>query len=105
MNMKVFAVRDLKSAAFMQPFFTQSVGTATRIFGDAVEDEKSIFHKHPEDFVLYELGEFDDQTGHITSIEAVKMVVYASDFVANKAPLPAVIADNVKAFEYTHGGK
>ena len=38
---------------------------AIRSFSDAVQDQDSAFNKHPEDYSLWEIGEFDDQTGEI----------------------------------------
>lgn len=82
MTLKVFAVRDMKALAFLQPFFSNSVGSALRAFGDAVSDNSCPFAKHPEDYVLYEIGTYDDSTAELQSVSPVKMMACASDFVA-----------------------
>nr|AVQ10255.1 DNA binding protein VP5 [Gokushovirinae environmental samples] len=46
--------------AFMQPFFARSKDEARRSFSDAVADPKMEFGKHPGDYGLYCLGEWDD---------------------------------------------
>lgn len=62
---KIFAIYDNKAEAFMQPFYATTVGLALRIFADNVSNPESILHKNPNDFVIYEIGEFDDQTGEV----------------------------------------
>lgn len=61
--MKYYSVYDSKVGSYMQPFAMRSRGEAVRGWIDAVNDEKTQFNKHPEDFTLMELGEWDDQTG------------------------------------------
>lgn len=81
MIQKVFGVRDAKALAFLQPFFSVSVGAAVRAFSDAVnEDVKSPLGKHPEDYVLYELASFDDNTGEFVCTNPIKMLGCGSDF-------------------------
>lgn len=65
MKIKIVAVRDIKVEAFGQPQFVASIAAALRSFGDQVNDvaSKSNLSLHPEDFELYELGEYDDATG------------------------------------------
>lgn len=65
---KVFAIRDTKAEAFMQPFFTPAAGIAIRMFTDLVNDGKSTAFKYPDDFVLFEIGQFDDATGVISPL-------------------------------------
>ena len=84
---KVFAVRDSKAQAFLQPFYSVSVGSAVRAFGDAANEKNSMVSKHPEDYLLYELGEFDNNTGAFKSISPIVLLGCAKDFVANPAQL------------------
>lgn len=63
MILKIFTVYDSKVEAYKTPFFAQSKGAALRDWSDAVNDPQTMFHRHPEDYVLFELGEYDDQTG------------------------------------------
>lgn len=88
MTLKVFAVRDMKALAFLQPFFSNSTGSALRAFGDAVADKNCPFSKHPEDYVLYEIGTYDDNSAELTSVSPVKMMACATDFVAVVPPTP-----------------
>lgn len=81
MIQKVFSVRDSKALAFLQPFFSSATGSALRALGDAVTDGKSPLSVHPEDYILYEIGSFDDQTGELVAVSPIKMLAAASDFV------------------------
>lgn len=85
MILKVFAVRDMKALAFQAPFFSLAPGSALRAFGDECEKEGTPFHKHPEDYVLYEVGVYDDSTALLESLNPVRMMGCASDFVTVNA--------------------
>lgn len=84
MLLKVFAVRDMKAEAFLQPFFSPTVGAAMRAFGDACEKPESPFHAHPVDYILYEIGSYEDSDGLISSVVPVKMLACAGDFINSK---------------------
>lgn len=101
MIQKVFAVRDSKAVAFMQPFFSGANGAAIRAFADAANDGKSPIAMHPEDYNLYELGDFDDNSGEFTSLTPIKMLACAADFVQVKPPAQ----DLLKHVELVDGKK
>lgn len=61
----MMAIRDQAMEAFMQPFFTNTTAQAERMFRDTAEDDKSSMWKHPEDYDLYHLGTWDDNTGEL----------------------------------------
>lgn len=61
--MKAFAIKDLKAEGFNTPFFQQTFGLAERSFKDACQDEKTSLAKHPEDYSLFFIGEFNQSTG------------------------------------------
>lgn len=67
---KVFTVYDAKTEAYLPPFYSISVGQAERSFSDACNDSSHEFHKHAEDFTLFQIGEFDDAKGHFTMLKA-----------------------------------
>lgn len=58
--MKVFSIYDSKVEAYMRPFFEQTRGSAIRAITEAVNDKSTGLAKHPADFTLFELGDFDD---------------------------------------------
>lgn len=65
------AVRDSAVQAFNRPFFVPTVAVATRSFADEVNrnaPENQMF-AHPDDFELWVVGAFDDETGLFQSCE------------------------------------
>lgn len=70
MKQKVFAVYDSKVECYLNPFLMQTKGQAIRSWTDTVVDPKSSFHRHPGDYTLFELGEFDPATGIVTMHKA-----------------------------------
>lgn len=70
MILVIVSVRDAKMEAFGRPVFVTTVGGAIRSFDDEVnrDERDNQMFAHPEDFQLYQLGTFDDNTGEFKSI-------------------------------------
>ena len=66
--MKVFSIYDVKAGAYINPFFLPTVGMAVRTFIDCCKDSGHAFGQHPEDYALFQLAEFDNQSGNIVDI-------------------------------------
>lgn len=64
---KVFAIYDVKASAYLRPFFMPTVGMAVRAIADCMLDRAHQFSRHPADFTLMKIGEFDDNAGVITA--------------------------------------
>ena len=62
MNQKLFTIYDQKSKLYCAPFCFAETGQALRAFVDTVNDPSTAINKHPEDYLLYEIGSFDDST-------------------------------------------
>lgn len=73
MNLIAFAFYDTKASFFSAPFFMSHRGQALRAAMDLGSDLSTTIGKYPTDFVLYELGTFDDQTGVLTAINPVSL--------------------------------
>jgi len=99
MIQKVFCVRDVKAMAMLQPFFSVASGSAQRAFGDAVLDGKSPIAMHPEDYILYEVGSFDDNSGELIALSPIKMLNSGSDFK------PVVSVSDVRVNEVVSNGR
>lgn len=63
MLFKVFVIYDDKARAYLPPWTLPEVPQAIRTFGDALADPNHDFSKHPEDYTLFQLGEFDSSSG------------------------------------------
>lgn len=74
---KMFSVRDQKSELFNVPFFKSTHGEAERDFRTLCQDEKSVVARYPEDFDLYYLGEYDDNSGKFQPVDTPQHVVKA----------------------------
>lgn len=81
MVLKVFSIFDVKSAIFSQPFFSSNNVTALRSFSDLVGESGNQVSKHPEDFKLYCIGDFNDNSGGLASCPQPEFLANASDFV------------------------
>jgi len=63
MFLQAFSVFDTKVRAFMRPFFLQNEDVALRAVCDEINEPGSAVGKHPEDYILYRIGGFDDASG------------------------------------------
>lgn len=70
----MYAVFDTKAGAYMPPFFMHNHAMAQRAIMGATMDKEHQFYKHPEDYTLHYLGEFDDNTGYLTQEEPLPIV-------------------------------
>lgn len=82
MKRMIVAIRDRAAVTFGQPFLVVARGQAIRMFSDAINNSRdpdnAMFH-HPEDFDLYELGEFEDSDGRITPNEIPVQIAVGKD--------------------------
>jgi len=62
MKTNVYSLFDVKAAVYGTPFFMQNDSMALRSFSDLVNDRNTMVFNHPEDFTLFGIGEFDDQS-------------------------------------------
>ncbi len=65
MKIKMYSVHDTKAAAYLQPWFQTKDALAIRNFADCVNDKNHNFGRHPEDYNLFQIGEFNDQNATI----------------------------------------
>lgn len=77
METKAFSIRDSKAEVFNTPFFQKTHGEAERTFRQLVSNPESMPGKWPDDYDLYYLGTYNDQTGVITSLETPQHLIKA----------------------------
>jgi len=80
MIMVVCSVFDRAVGAYGRPLFMQSKGVAIRSFSDEckrVADDNQM-NKHPQDFSLFELGTWDDQTGKFEQHDQPQQIINGS---------------------------
>ena len=80
MHLFVVCVKDRAAEVFNRPFFVPHRNVAIRDFTDEVNRAAvdNQLNKHPDDFDLYLLGEFNDNTGEF-SISSPQVLVRAKD--------------------------
>ena len=94
MILKVFSVLDTKGDVFLPPFFMAATGQAIRAFPDLANDPNTVVSRHPGDYRLVQLGEFDDASGRLSSIEPMVLLGYAQDFKALGPVTPLSVVSN-----------
>lgn len=67
MLLNIYSIYDEAAGAYATPFFMHNHGLATRAFADQVNNKESMIYNHPEQFILFHLGEYDDRTGEINT--------------------------------------
>lgn len=94
---KIFTIHDSAVGAYLQPFFMTSKGEAIRAFSDTVNDDKTQFNKHPGDFELFQIGEYDDSTGTMTMDQTKQSLGLAKEHIQNKSVRPLNIPEHVQS--------
>ena len=86
MKYKAVSIRDRQANAFAPPFFVATLGQAIRSFSDEINRpaENNQLYRHPDDFDLYDVGVYDDETG---------------TFMAETTPLQICVGKNVAVRE------
>lgn len=84
-TLRVFSIFDVKVGAYMQPFFLRTVGEAERAFEGLLLDGNSMISRHPADFTLFEIGQFDEARGALQAHETPRSVITALEMRARGA--------------------
>lgn len=74
MKFRCFAIFDEKAKAFLPPFFLPEIGMARRTFGDCVNDPQHQFSRHPSDYTLFHLADWDSNSGAF-AVGAMELVM------------------------------
>ena len=64
MKKQIYAIFDTASGVYV-PTFADADGIVTREFQDLCNNPESPYGQHPEDYSIFRLGVFDDQTGKL----------------------------------------
>lgn len=85
MIIKVYSIFDKKAETYGPPFFMLKEQMAVRAFSDISNDMSTMLSKHPEDYELYEIGEYNDNTADIKQ--------NSKRFIVNALSVKRVIKD------------
>lgn len=77
----ICTVFDSAAQVFGRPMFVPRIEVARRAFVDEVNRKAADnqLNAHPEDFGLYAVGTFDDQTGHLSPLDLPTLIVRAKE--------------------------
>lgn len=75
---RMCSVFDLVAQQYGRPFFAVSDGSAIRGFSDEVNNPESQLYRHPDDYQLFILGEFDDASAAISVLDVPQLLVSGS---------------------------
>jgi hypothetical protein len=88
---KLFTIRDSKSEVFNAPFAQATHAEAERSFARAAADPKTTIHQYPEDFDLWYLGDFDENSGKLLPCDSPQHICNAVTML----PKPSNAAEQV----------
>lgn len=75
--MRYYTVYDSKAEKYLPPFQAATPAAATRALSAAIRDSSHDFHKFAEDYSLFEIALWDEDSGLITAYDAPKHIVNA----------------------------
>lgn len=84
MLQKIFSVYDSKAESYIPPFYCPTSAVAIRNFTQAANEEGHSFNAHAEDYCLFELGTFDDQTAVFVLHKAPFSLGLAQHFIPGR---------------------
>lgn len=73
MQKLMVSVFDVKAVSWSFPAQADNNASALRMFGDLVQDGRTLVGQHPEDFSLWIVGSFDVSTGEVKSTEKMSL--------------------------------
>lgn len=80
MLFKIYSVWDECAKAYLQPMFFLTRGQAIRALTEAVNSSDHNFYKYADQYVLFELGSFDDSMACFELYESPKSLGVCSEF-------------------------
>lgn len=79
--MKLYAVRDIKAECYGAPMSIATKGLAVRSFCDAAVRPDSDLSRYPEDYMLFEIGEYDTCSAKLTAHREPVFIMSATEAI------------------------
>ena len=76
---KVYAIYDRALEAYTSPMFFRANGEALRAFMDEAARADSKINVHPEDFAIWFVGTWNEDTGELLGLEEPMLLARAYD--------------------------
>lgn len=79
-NSKVFVLQDSKSNVYGAPITVRTRGIFIRELQEELAKGQMIWARHPQDFSVFEIGEYDEHTGCIINYPSKNCLGLVHDF-------------------------
>lgn len=86
MILNAYSLFDIKALIYSPPFFAHNHDVARRIVADTAADVNTSIGRHPNDYILYCIGVFDDQNGGLGAVDPRQHVADVVSLVPSPAP-------------------
>lgn len=77
MKLGVYVVYDVKADVYSQPMLLTNDQVAIRIITNCVNKKGHNYNLNPEDYYLYRMGDYEDNTGRIEQPERLELITSA----------------------------
>lgn len=82
----VFSFFDDKAQFFLPPVVIHNFASLARsLRAAAAENVDAPFVRHPHDFIIYEIGTFDDETGLISGLDIPNRISSVAEVLAQSS--------------------
>ena len=78
---QMFVQYDSKADAYSLPFWALTVPAGVRAFSDMALNPETLVNRHPADFTLFHVGEFNDVSGQVKMFDVKTNLGLASEFI------------------------
>jgi len=86
MKLRMITLFDKKTKIHHPPFFAHNRADAIRSIENNLSKEGTLFNKYPDDYQVYDTGEFDDTSGQVQG-QQLDFICELSDIIgATKEP-------------------
>lgn len=82
---QIYTIHDITAELYTQPFYGISDAVAIRSAQNLVHNPGTTFYDNPEDFRLYHIGQYNDETATIEQ-GSPRLVVRLSDLLIKNLP-------------------
>ena len=80
--MNIYSIYDSVVKAYQTHFFLVNRGHAIRSVSDLFRSDNEI-SRNPQDYILYQLGEYNEQSGQIKSFESPEKICHINELDPN----------------------
>jgi hypothetical protein len=80
----LYLIRDIRSKRWFPPFVAENTDVAMRHCAQMVRNPESTMGQYPQDFSLWQCGDFDPTDGQIDVLDAYDFIIEFSELVSNQ---------------------